>query len=174
MLETYLKLLDLDFFELGEAFKGLKDENVWRRPAEGLLSVGEIAGHITYWHCLRLAGDGGFSVPDMESEWPESPISSPLINNRFRYFNPSISLSPSAEHKAMTAQQVYDEVIRVHKETIRIFKEQNKDLASVVPNSDWPEFTYEEALKYQVFHIAYHTGQIYSARHLLGEETVDN
>jgi uncharacterized damage-inducible protein DinB len=35
-------------------------------------------------------------------------------------------------------------------------------------------FTYREALKYASFHVSYHTGQIYTARHLLGEQTPDN
>jgi hypothetical protein len=48
MLEVYLSQLELAYFELGEAFKGLKDENVWKRPGEGLLSVGEIAGHVAH------------------------------------------------------------------------------------------------------------------------------
>ncbi len=174
MLDIYLAQLKLCFFELGEAFKELKDENVWKRPAEGLLSVGEIAGHVTYWHVLRLVGDGGFGDPDRSSEWPVTPIKSPLVSHRFRYYNPSISMSPSEEHRAMSAQAVNDEVMRVHNEVIALFMARNTDLKALIPGSDWPEFTYEEALKYQVFHIAYHTGQIYSARHLLGEETVDN
>lgn len=48
MLDAYLQVLELDFFEIGEAFGGLADENVWKRPAEGLLSVGELdVPHVT-------------------------------------------------------------------------------------------------------------------------------
>ena len=49
MLDIYLKQIDSCFFELGEAFKGLKEENVWKRPAPTLLAVGEIVGHIAFW-----------------------------------------------------------------------------------------------------------------------------
>ena len=59
MMEAYLKVLELGYFEVKEAFEGLADENVWKRPAEGLLSVGELAGHIAYWEAVRLAGEGG-------------------------------------------------------------------------------------------------------------------
>jgi uncharacterized damage-inducible protein DinB len=34
--------------------------------------------------------------------------------------------------------------------------------------------TWGANLRYMVFHVAYHTGQIYSARHFLGHETPDN
>ena len=49
MVEACLKLLDLGYYELKIAFEGLADENVWKRPTPGLLSVGELAGHIAFW-----------------------------------------------------------------------------------------------------------------------------
>ena len=164
MLETFLKLFDVDFFELGEAFKGLKDENVWKRPAPGLLSVGEIAGHISYWFALRLAGDA--KDPD------SCKVTSPLIDRRFRYYPATLNELPSEQHLAMTAEQVHNELTRVHKESVAHFKALNPDLSTAPPAL--PDWSYGSQLEYLVFHIAYHTGQIYSARHLLGEETVDN
>ena len=65
------------YYEVKFAFEGLADENVWKRPAEGLLSVGELAGHIAYWEAVRLAGEG---------EEPEKcRVSSLLIDPRFGY-----------------------------------------------------------------------------------------
>ena len=58
MLEACLKLLELGYYEVKFAFEGLADGNVWKRPAPGLLSVGELAGHIAFWEAVRLAGDG--------------------------------------------------------------------------------------------------------------------
>jgi hypothetical protein len=73
----------------------------------------------------------------------------------------------------MTAEQVCSELLRVHREAVAHFRELNPDPESKLPGSaSW--WTYGEALKYLVFHVSYHTGQIYSARHLLGEETPDN
>ena len=40
MVEASLKLLEAGFYEVGFAFEQLSNENVWRRPAERLLSVG--------------------------------------------------------------------------------------------------------------------------------------
>jgi hypothetical protein len=173
MLETYVSQLELAYFELGEAFKGLKDENVWKRPAEGVLSVGEVAGHMAYWGALRLVGDGGCSEDDPTWGLASLSIRSPLIDPRFRYFTNNLQYSPSAEQKAMTAEQVWKELQRVYTGAIALFKERNVDLAGHPPTCP-PEYSYEELLKYQAFHVAYHAGQIYLTRHLLGEETVDN
>ena len=62
MVEACLKLLELGYFEVKCAFEGLADENVWKRPAPGLLSVGELAGHHAFWEAVRLAGDGTIEV----------------------------------------------------------------------------------------------------------------
>ncbi|SRR6266516_5770921 len=169
MVEAYLACLELAYFEVTEAFKGLADEHVWKRPAEGLLSVGEIAGHVAHWEAVRLAGEGGEPWPDLA----KCRVSSPLIDWRFRYYPTTIANPPSEQHLAMSAEQVCRELVRVHEEAVAHFKARNPDLESAAPG--WPPpWTYREFLKYAVFHVSYHTGQIYSARHLLGEETPDN
>ena len=35
MVDAYLKVLDLGFYEVTFAFEGLADDNVWRRPGRG-------------------------------------------------------------------------------------------------------------------------------------------
>lgn len=175
--EAYLRVLDLGYFEVGEAFRGLADENVWKRPADGLLSVGELAGHVAYWEAVRLAGEGvecvpgegGMCLPDLT----KCRVSSPLIDHRFAYHPMTLSSTPSEQHGTMTAEQVCRELVRVHEEAVAHFRARNPDLESCPPG--WPPgHTYGEFLRYLTFHIAYHTGQIYSARHFLGEETPDN
>jgi hypothetical protein len=178
MLEVYLDLLEQDYFEMKEAFGGLADENVWKRPVEGLLSVGELAGHVAYWEAVRLAGEGQAvslagegSEPD--TDLPKSRISSPLVDPRFRYYPTTLATPPSEQHLAMTAEQVCNELLRVHEEAVAHFRALNPDLESPVPG--WPEYwTYGTSLKYLVFHVGYHVGQMYSVRHLLGEQTPDN
>jgi hypothetical protein len=167
MTEAYLEVLDLGYFEAPFAFEGLADENVWKRPAEGLLSVGELAGHIAYWLAARLAGGG--PRPD----WEKCPIKSLLLDDRFRYYTGTLETAPSEEHLAMTAQQVSDELVRVYQESVARFKALEPDPKSVIPG--WEDGnTYDEAIKYSAFHVSYHTGQMYSVRHLLGDTTTDN
>lgn len=176
MLEIYLKMLEEGYFEVQEAFKGLADEHVWQRPAEGLLSIGETAGHIAFWEAVRLAGEGGWEAMfggTPEHDAPKCHVRSLLIDPRFRYQTTTLPESPSAEQQAMTAEQVCSELVRVHNESVAYFKALNPDLSSCPPGYP-PNYTYRAFLTYAVFHIAYHTGQIYSARHLLGETTPDN
>jgi hypothetical protein len=164
-MEVYLRLLEQGYYEVKFAFDGLADENVWKRPAEGLLSVGELAGHIAYWEAVRLAGDG---------EDPEKcRVSSPLVDQRFRYYPTTLATPPAETHLAMTSEQVCSELLRVHEEAVAHFKALNPDPGARIPGCP-TGFTYGEYLEYAVFHLAYHTGQIYSARHLLGEQTPDN
>ena len=166
MGEVYLSLLQMVYDDdVIPSFEGLADENVWKRPAEGLLSVGEIAGHMAYWQTVRLAGEG----EDMD----KCKVKSLLIDKRFRYYTSTVDTQPNEQQLAMTASQVCSELIRVHEETKAQFKALNPDLDSSIPGLDaWQ--TYGFSLKYMIFHASYHVGQIYSARHLLGETTPDN
>lgn len=168
-MEDALAGLELSMFELGEAFKGLKDVNVWKRPAPGLLSIGEQAGHMAYWEAVRLASDGtdNSDRPDLSS----CKVKSPLIDEGFRYYTTSVKSPPPDDCLKMTADQVWAELQRVHKQSIAHFKALNPDLDSPAP---WWHSTYRDYLLYAAFHTAYHTGQIYSVRHLLGETPPDN
>ena len=172
MIETYLNVLELGYYELKFAFEGLADEHAWKRPAEGLLSVGEIAGHIAYWEAARLAGDAGWGS-DGEPDLTKCRVSSPLIDRRFAYLPITLANPPSAEQSALTADQVCSELLRVHEEAVAHFKVRNPNLESRVPGAP-AHYDYDEFLKYAVFHVSYHTGQMFSARHLLGETTPDN
>lgn len=165
MVEAYLQLIEQGYYEVKFAFEGLADENVWKRPAEGLLSVGELAGHMAYWEAVRLAGEG--------EDLAKCRVSSPLIDHRFSYYPTTLATPPSEQHLAMTAEQVCQELLRAHEEAVAYFKAQNPDPDTRIPGCP-TGFTYGEYLKYAGFHIAYHTGQMYSVRHLLGEETPDN
>lgn len=171
MLDTYLRPLELCYFEVTEAFKGLADEHVWKRPAEQLLSVGELAGHMAYWEAIRFTSDAvaGASTRDISN----CKVSSLLLDDRFSYYPTTLKTSPSEQHLAMTAEQVLSELLRVHKESMGCLIALNPDLQSPAPF--WsPNSNYAELLMYVAFHTAYHTGQMYTARHLLGEQTPDN
>jgi hypothetical protein len=168
-MEAYLAVLEEGYYEVKFAFEGLADENVWKRPAPGLLSVGELAGHIAYWQAVKLAGEGGEPEPDLA----KCRVRSPLIDRRFGYYPTTLATPPSEQHLAMTAEQVCSELLRVHAESVAHFRAHNPDLDSSAPG--WPpNYTYRAILTYAAFHVAYHTGQMFSARHLLGEETPDN
>jgi hypothetical protein len=165
MKEAYLKVLEVGYYEVQFAFEGLADENVWRRPAPALLSIGELAGHTAYWEAVRLAGN--------HRDTTGCRITSPLVDPRFQYYTASLHTPPSDEHQAMTAEHVHRELIRVHTEAVAHFKSVDIDIDAPLPGAP-PDYNYRHVLEYLAFHVAYHVGQIYSARHLLGEQPPDN
>ncbi len=165
MFECSLKLLKLAVFEMQFAFEGLSHENLWKRPAPQLLSVGEIAGHIAYWEAVRLAGDG--------EDLSKCSIQSPLVHNVFRYHTSSVNTEPEEVHLAMTPSEVYQEYLRVHQECLANLERLNPSPDAKI-GGDPSGFTYGDFLEYLVFHVSYHTGQMYSVRHLLGDTTPDN
>src|SRR2546427_8655843 len=123
MIEAYLGVLELSYDEIKVAFEGLADEHVWKRPTEGLLSVGELAGHVAYWEAVKLAGEGGEPEPDLA----KCRVSSPLIDRRFHYYPTTIAIPPSEQQLAMTAEQVCRELLRVHEEAVAYFRALNPD-----------------------------------------------
>jgi hypothetical protein len=170
MLEQYLAMLELGYYEAKFALEGLADKNVWQRPAAGLLSVGELAGHIALWEAVKFAGEVG---DQMDPVLAKCRLSSPLIDRRFLYYPTTLANEPIDQPLLTTAEQVYAELVRVHEAAIAILRALNPDLESRVPNAP-PHYTYGEFLRYAVFHVSYHVGQMYSVRHLLGEQTPDN
>ena len=171
MLETLIQTIDLGYFEIGEAFNGLEDENLWRRPHRSLLSIGEIAGHVAYWEAVRFGGarEDGSSDRDLSN----CKITSPLLDPHFGYYPSSLRSSVPDLARCLSAERVYEEVVKVHREAMNLFKELNPELTAVAPYWN-PNSNYRELLMYMAFHVAYHTGQVYTARHLFGEITPDN
>jgi uncharacterized damage-inducible protein DinB len=165
-LNQLIKTWDEAFWELSEAFRGLPDEDVWRRPHDRLLSIGEVAGHIVYSEAVRLTGPGADLHPDLAAV----PVKSPLIIAAFSYYPRSVE---SPIQLNLTALEVAAEVQRVHQEVKAHVLEIERDSEDPLPRYGGMS-TWGANLRYMVFHVAYHTGQIYSARHFLGHETPDN
>lgn len=153
-LDLLVKALDTSVWELGEAFKGLEDKDVWVRPHPRLLSIGEIAAHLAYWEAHSFFGEG---------------YQSPLIEHAARYYTSNV-VEPV--EKPMGAEEVYAEIKRIHEEGKAWFLANPQD--SDAPSPHREGWTWGSMLEYQAFHFGYHTGQIYSIRHLMGHETEDN
>jgi len=153
-LDLLIKALDTAHWELGEAFKGLPDEDVWKRAHPRLLSIGEVASHIAYWEDLGATGGN---------------IDSPFMKEYAGYYNPAIDTPLVME---IGAEELYKEVERVHELAKAAMVA--ADLDSEDKNPYREGWTWRQTIEYMAFHVAYHTGQIYSVRHLFGHETVDN
>lgn len=140
-------------WEFSLAFEGLADTDLWTRPHPNLLSIGELAGHVAHNEAIML---------------PEGAIESPLNDNAFNYYPHQLAQPLSLD---LTVEQVLAEVKRVHEAAkAAIMKVENFE-EKVPWRDDW---TWGGCLQYHVFHVAYHCGQAYSVRHIMGHETTDN
>jgi hypothetical protein len=147
--------------EFDIAYGGLKDSDLWVRPHPRLLSLGELAAHVAYWQAVWVmgTGDGGSDVRVV-------PVQSPLVDNAFRYYTSSVG-EPAMLNLGVA--EVLAEVRRVHEAAVAFVAD--KDIDEPYPGQ-WQ--TWGNLVQYQAFHVAYHTGQAYSVRHLMGHETEDN
>lgn len=160
-MERLLEAWDSGHWEFTLAFEGLSDEDLWRRTDPRLLSLGELAGHVAYWQAVWIHGDGN-DRPDLAS----LPVRSPLVDHAFRYYSGTVD---SPTQLDLGVEQVLEEVKKVHETAKAALVGKAFDEAHP---GQWG--TWGKLVEYQVFHVAYHTGQAYSVRHLMGHETTDN
>jgi len=150
---------DSAHWEFSLVFEDLADADLWRRPAPMLLSVGELACHMAYaqvTYALKLDPDCG--------------LHSPLAAEEARYYLQSVASPLKLD---LTVDQVSAEFDRVQKATKTVFLNSDATRETPLPFQG-PGRTFGEFADYMVFHVAYHTGQAFSARHLMGHRTNDN
>ena len=151
-IDAWVKAWDEGAWEFTLAFEGLKDEELWVRAHPGLLSIGELAGHVAYWDAVMVQGG----------------VESPLNDKAFGYYPEQLAHEVK---KDLTVAQVLEGLAKVHEAAKAVF-DNVTDLDEKVPwRDDW---TWGACLRYRVFHVAYHCGQAYSVRHLMGHTTTDN
>ena len=158
-LESQSQAWDSGFWEFSLVFEDLNDADLWFRPHENLLSIGEITCHIVYYltmYAIKLAAD--------------PMLASPLAVKDASYYLTTVGAPVQLE---MSVADVAAEVDRVQRDVKAVF------LASTAERDDTLAFngpgeTFGQFADYMVFHIAYHTGQAFSVRHLMGHKTNDN
>lgn len=150
---------DSAYWEFSLVFEELNDADLWVRPHANLLSIGEIACHVAYWlvtYANKFNTDG--------------LLTSPLAIQSTCYYLHNVGTPVQVD---MGVQEVSAEVERIQKAAKSVFlaasPERDEPLAF-----DGPGRTFGEFADYMVFHVAYHTGQAFSVRHLMDHKTNDN
>ncbi len=156
-LDLIIDMWDEGHREFMIALEGVPDLDVWKRHCPQLLSIGELAGHVTYYEAAMTVG--------RKSE----DILGVLIDDRFNYYTDNL-VEPVVLN--LSADQLRAEVRRIHEEAKAAIIARNPGFDE--PISWRPDARWGQCLQYLVFHVAYHAGQVYSVRHLLGHETEDN
>ncbi|CAN5544694.1 hypothetical protein BH11ARM1_BH11ARM1_08590 [soil metagenome] len=164
-LDLIIAAWEVSHWEFTLAFEGLSDENLWKRPHPTLLSIGELAGHVAYYDAVRFTGPGPDTKPDLSLV----KVQSPLIDARFTYYLANIN-EPVVLN--LTTAEVVAELKRINDEAKAVIASEARDSDDKIPG--FPDDTWGKTLEYQIFHVAYHTGQAYSVRHLLGDTPPDN
>ena len=154
-LDALIKAWDEATWEFTEVFKGLEDADLWRRAHPRLLSVGELTGHACYWEAAMVV--------------PLTSIVSPLMNPAFGYYSTHVDSPFSLD---LSVEQVLADFKRVHEVTKAAVLELDPDDGDPVPGKEG--WTWAAVLRYRSFHAAYHAGQAYSVRHIMGHTTTDN
>ncbi len=154
-IELLLKSLDSAVnFELGEAFTDFPDADLWKRPDPRLLSFGELACHIAYGEATSILGES---------------FESPVVQKDSRYY--PYNIESQVEH-SLTSAELFEEIKRIHAACREHILSEPREITDPSPlREGW---TIGYVLEYMAFHTAYHTGQMYSVRHLLGHTTPDN
>lgn len=153
-MNELIEALGQSVWEMGEAFKGLPDADVWSRPHPRLLSVGELAAHAAYWEAKTF-------LPD--------DFQNPLVSYGARYYSVTVDEPVKLD---LGAESVWAEVQKVHAACMAGLLALDPDPAAQNPHREG--WTWKYCLQYQAFHFAYHAGQMYSVRHLMGHTTEDN
>lgn len=151
-----------------EAFEGIEDEHLHRRPAPEAPSISEIAAHIAYDDALLFLG----TILGLPIEkWG---IDSPFIDERYQYPPHFLSSPIKQELLSMNSTQIRDELQRVKD----FIKEQLRNVDAPIDKAlqtSWGATrTVWEIATYAIYHTAYHMGQIYLTRHIFGEKTPEN
>src|SRR5689334_5833895 len=133
-LDLLIAALDTGHWELGEAFKGLPDEDVWKRPHPRLWSVGELATHIAYWE--DMGATGGKS-------------DSPLCRQYARYYAAELGSPLVLE---FGAEALYREVERVHESAKAAIVALDPGPDDANPNREG--WSWRQTVEYAGFHVA--------------------
>lgn len=155
------------YFETDLVLGGVKAENLHRRPAPNLISISEHLGHVARSEasiiCRYLAGQ-------QDHEWQTTTLTKPIFG-----WPPTMLESPvDPDLAAMGLEELNAEYLNHHEMCYRLALTLN-----LSPDHEFQDgwdrvTTVRDRLRIAAYHVGYHAGQIYTVRHLLGEETPEN
>lgn len=157
--DTQSQAWDSANWEFSLIFEDLQDADLWRRAYPELLSIGELASHVVY-----------SQVTFASKLEPECGLASPLVRQVSRYYLDAVKEPTTL---AMSVAEVAENVDRVQRVTKEVFLRSSATRETPL-SFDGPGRTFGDFADYMVFHVAYHTGQAFSVRHLMGHRTNDN
>ena len=155
------------YFETDLVFGGLSESNIHKRPGPGLLAVSEHAVHVARSEASII---DRFLFGRPQEEWADC-----LFRKKEFGWPPTMLESPvDPELVKMSVREVEAEYLKQHNRCYELAKTL-KLPADHTFTDDWDRcVNVRDRLRIAAYHVGYHAGQIYSARHMLGEDTPEN
>lgn len=157
-LDSQSQAWDSAHWEFTLVFEDLDDADLWRRAHPNLLSIGELTAHVCYG---LLAHSQRYN--------PSFVFESPLTKPEARYYLHNVGQPFELEMGVKELEAEFDRVQKAAKAALM-----ELDFERDTPMENGPGQTFGHLADYMVFHVAYHTGQAFSVRHLMGHKTNDN
>jgi hypothetical protein len=167
-VRTLVDAWDWSYVDFDLAFEGLSVETLHRRPSPVSISIAEIAAHTAYSEAsiiLRYL----LGIP--KEEWGEDF----MLRDPYGWPPRVMEGPPLPQLLAMSVEEVKGAWIGHHRsfvDRLALF-----DLSADHRFTDeWADSApnVETRLRFAAYHVAYHIGQIYAIRQVLGEETPEN
>lgn len=155
------------YFETDLLFEGLSEENLHRRPGPNLIAISEHCAHVARSEA-SIVERGLFGRPaedwadclfrEAPFGWPPTLLEGPV--------HPGL--------QEMSVADVRNKYLGQHERCYQAARH-----LTLPPEHEfvdaWDRVTsVRDRLRIAAYHVGYHAGQIYSVRHMLGEETPEN
>ena len=155
------------YFETDLVLGGIHPEHLHRRPAANLISISEHLAHVARSEASIIFR---YLLGKDPEHWPESR----LFHERYGWPPTMLESAVNPELAAFSLEDLVTEYARCHDLCYQAAK-LLETAADHGFNDAWDRVvTVRDRLRIAAYHVAYHHGQIYSVRHMLGEETLDN
>ncbi len=155
------------YFETDLVLQGVSAENLHRRPGPGLLAISEHLAHVA-----RSEGSiiRRYLLGEADSAWQSSILTREIFG-----WPPTMLERPVEPDLArMSLSDLAEEYLGLHERCYEAAQELRLP-ADHQFTDNWDRVvTVRDRLRIAAYHVSYHCGQIYSVRHMLGEETPDN
>lgn len=155
------------YFETDLVLGGIKDEHLHLRPGANLIAISEHLAHVARSEasiiCRYLAGQ-------QDAEWQTSVLTKDIFG-----WPPTMLEQPiDPDLAAMGLSEIAAEYLNLHERCYQVALTLDLSPDHVFDDAWERVTTVRDRLRIAAYHVAYHAGQIYSVRHMLGEDTPEN
>ncbi|MBI1731044.1 DinB family protein [Candidatus Acetothermia bacterium] len=166
-VKAIIEMLDHNYIDTRNAFRGLEEKYLHVRPIPRTLAISEIAAHIAYCEAQAVFGRL-FGLP--RKSWS---VTSPFFYSKYSY-PPNMYTTPiRQELLEMGVAEVRDELFRIHQLVMAKLHDFEGTPEERLKGAWGRGKNVRNHLSYLVFHVAYHTGQLFLTRQFLREKGRD-